>query len=213
MFEAWVEVEEPYPPQRHRILPRLKVVRSGQGRHRFKVTSRLDKVGTVPPPLSVKIRSRFWSHQIFGVSEERISATSAVCLVAGKFLWRLLNFRLPAPFLQLCWPQVGFPAPFLQRRQPGIGLSAPFLQRCKSQVRLFCCLSWRHVKVLRNGSPRRNFEVAARLSPAPILRPSLNSLIFSLLFYVVSFSMSLFKLFRCTLYCFFVLIKDEFISF
>ena len=34
-------------------------------------------------------------------------------------------------------------------------------------------------------------------------------LFFSL--FVVSFSVSLFKLFRCTLYCFFVLIKDEFI--
>ena len=147
-----MEVEELHPPQRHRTLPRLKVVWSEQGRHRFKVTSRLDKVGTVPPPLSVKIRSRFWSYQIFGVSEERISAISAVCLVAGKFLWRLLNFRFPAPFLQRCRPEAG----------------------------LFCCLSYRHVKVLRNGSPRRNFEAATRLSPAPILRLFLNSLVFSL---------------------------------
>ena len=96
MSEAWVEVEELHPPQRHRTLPRLKVVWSEQGRHRFKVASRLDKVGTVPPPLSVKIRSRFWSHQIFGVSEERFSAISAVYYTAGVVPWRPINFRLPA---------------------------------------------------------------------------------------------------------------------
>ena len=116
MSEAWVEVEELHPPQRHRTLPRRKVMWPGQGRHRFKVSSRLDMVGTVPSPLLVKIRSRFWSRQIFGVSEERFSAISAVCLVAGKFWCRLLNFRFPAPSLQRCGPQVGFPAPFLQLR-------------------------------------------------------------------------------------------------
>ena len=58
MFEAWVEVEELCPPQRHQTLPRLKMVWSGQGRHRFKVSFHMDKVGMVPLPLSVKIRSR-----------------------------------------------------------------------------------------------------------------------------------------------------------
>ena len=152
----------------------------GQGRHRFKSVSRFDKGKMIFLPLSVKIRSRYWSHQILGASEARFSAISAVCFIAGMILWRLINFRLPAPFLQLCQLQVGFPAPFLQRRQPGIERFAPFLQRCKSQVGLFYCLSWRHVKVLRNGSPRRNFEVAAHLSLAPILRLFLNSLVFSL---------------------------------
>ena len=116
MFEASVEMEELNPPQRHRTLPRRKVVWSRQGRHRFKVSSRLDMVGMVPSHLLVKIRSRFWSRQMFGVSEERFSAISAVCLVAGKFWCRLLNFRLPAPSLRRCGPQVGLPAPFLQLR-------------------------------------------------------------------------------------------------
>ena len=141
MFEARMWVKELHSPQRHRTLPRLKVMWSGQGRHRFKIIFRLGKGKMVFLPLSVKIRSRYWSHQIFGASEARFSAISAVCFIAGMILWRLINFRLPAPFLRLCQPQVGFPAPFLQQRQPGVGLSAPFLQRCKSQVGLFYCLS------------------------------------------------------------------------
>ena len=116
MFEAWVGMKGLHTLQRHRILMILKVMWYGQGRHRFKSVPRFDKGEMVFLPLSVKIRSRFWSHQIFSVSEERISAISAVCLVAGKFLWRLLNFRFPAPFLEWCGPQVGFPAPFLQLR-------------------------------------------------------------------------------------------------
>ena len=127
--------------QRHRILMILKVMWYGQGRHRFKLVPRFDKGEMVFLPLSVKIRSRYWSHQILSASEARFSAISAVCFIAGMILWRLINFRLLAPFLQLCRPQVGFPAPFLQQRQPGVGLSTPFLQRCKSQVGLFYYLS------------------------------------------------------------------------
>ena len=164
MSEAWVK--ELHPPQRHRTLPKLKVIWSGQGRHRFKVSSRLDMVGTIPPPLSVKIRSSIWSYQVFGVSEERFSSLSAVCFFASMILWRLINFRFPASFLQRC--------------QPKVGLSAPLLLRRKPQVGLFYCLSWRHVKVLRNGSLRQNFEATARTFPASTLRLSLNSLVFSL---------------------------------
>ena len=141
MFEAWVGMKGFHTLQRHRILMILKVMWYGQGRHRFKSIPRFDKGEMVFFPLSVKIRSRYWSHKILGASEVRFSAISAVCFITGMILWRLINFRLPTPFLQLCRPQVGFPAPFLQRRQPGVGLSAPFLQRCKSQVGLFYCLS------------------------------------------------------------------------
>ena len=111
MFKA--RVKELHPPQRHRTLPKLKVVWSGQGRHRLKVSSRLDMVGTTPPPLLVKIRSRYLSYQIFGMSEDRFSSLSVVCFFAGTILWRLINFRLPTPFLQ--------------HGQPGVRLSAPFL--------------------------------------------------------------------------------------
>ena len=115
MLEAWVGMKGLYPFQRHRI---LKVVWYGQGWHKFKPVLRFDRGKMVFLSLLVKIRSRFWSCQIFGMSEERISAISTVCLVAGKFSRGLPNFRLPAPFLQRCRPQVGFPAPFLQRRWP-----------------------------------------------------------------------------------------------
>ena len=136
MFETRTGVKELHPPQRRHVLPRLKVAWSGQGRHRFKIIFRLDKGEMVFLPLSIKIRSRYWSHQILSASGVRFSAISAVCSIAGVVTWRLINFRLPAPFLQRCWPQVGFPT--------------PFFQRCKPQVGLFCCLSYKHVKVLRN---------------------------------------------------------------
>jgi len=96
MFEAWMGMKGLRTLQRHRI---LKVIWYGQGWHRFKPVLRLDRRKMVFLLLLVKIRSRFWSCQIFGMSEKGISAISAVCLVAGKFLRGLPNFRLPAPFL------------------------------------------------------------------------------------------------------------------
>ena len=162
-----------YPLQRHRILMILKVMWYGQGWHRFKLVPCFDKGKMVLLPLSAKIRSRFWSCQSFGMSEERISAINAVCLVAGKFLRGLLNFRFPAPFLQRYRPLVGF----------------------------FCCLSYGHVKVLRNGSLTQHLGTAANLSSVLLLRLYLYSLVFFFFFtYVVSFSISLFQLFivHCT---------------
>ena len=88
-------VKELHPPQRHRTPPRLKVVRSRQGRHRLKMIFRFDKVGMVSLPLSVKIRSRYWSHQILGASEVRFSAISAVCSIAG--VANMEAHQLPAP--------------------------------------------------------------------------------------------------------------------
>ena len=170
--------------QRHRILLRLKVMWSGQGRHRFKIILRFDKGKMVFLPLSVKIRSRYWSHQILGASEVRFSAISAVCSIAGVVIQRLINFRLPAPFLLRCKPQVGF----------------------------FCCLSRRHVKVLGNDLLRQHFGTAASLFSAPLLRLFLHFLVFFLSAYVFSFKCKLIQAFHCTLYCFFVLIKDEFVS-
>ena len=113
MFEAWMGMRGLRTLQRYRI---LKVTWFRQGWHRFKPVPRFDRGKMVLLPLSVKIWSRFWSCQIFGMSEEGISAISAVCLVAGKFSRGLLNFRLPTPFLQWCRPQVGFLAPFFQQR-------------------------------------------------------------------------------------------------
>ena len=108
-------------------------------------------------------------------------------------------------------PQLPVPGTFsstaLTRSQ---ALSAPFLQRCRPHVGFFGCLSYGHVKVLRNGFLRRNFEAAAQLFSAPLLRLFLHSFVFLLFACVVSFNMSLFKLLHCTLYCSFVLIRNEF---
>ena len=90
-------------------------------------------------------------------------------------------------------------------------LSAPFLQRCRPHVGFFGCLSYGHVKVLRNGFLRRNFEAAARLFSAPLFQLFLHSFVSLLFACVISFNMSFFKLLHCTLYCSFVLIRNEFV--
>ena len=62
MFEAWVGMKGLHTLQRHRILMILKVMWYGQERHRFKSVPRFDKGEMVFLPLSIKIRSRYWSH-------------------------------------------------------------------------------------------------------------------------------------------------------
>ena len=99
MLEARVGKKELSPPQRRRVLLRLRVVRYGTRRRKFKGAFRFVIGERVFFPLLVKIRSRFWSCQVFGMSEEEISAISAVYPVAGKFLWGLPNLKLLAPFL------------------------------------------------------------------------------------------------------------------
>ena len=108
MSEARVEEKELFPPRKRRVLLRLKVVRYGHKKHKFKRILRFDRGERVFLPLLVKIRSRFCSCQNFGVSEERFSAISVSALLQANFWWKLLNFRLPAPFLQRCKAQVGF---------------------------------------------------------------------------------------------------------
>ena len=105
------------------------------------------------------------------------------------------------------WVPCTFSSAALARSQ---ALSAPFLQRCRPRVGFFGCLSYGHVKVLRNGFLRRNFEAAARLFSAPLLQLFLHSFVSLLFACVISFNMSLFKLLHCTLYYSFVLIRNEF---
>ena len=95
MFEAGMGVKGLRALQGDRI---LRVIRCGQGWHRFEPVLRFDRGKSALLPLLVKIRSRFWSCQVFGMSEEEISTISTVYLVAGKFLRGLPNFRLPALF-------------------------------------------------------------------------------------------------------------------
>jgi len=98
MFEARVREKELSPPRGRRVLPRLGGVMHGPRKHKLKRNLHFDGGGRAPPPLSVKIRSRFWSCQTFGMSEEGISTISTIYLAAGKFLRGLPNFRLSAPF-------------------------------------------------------------------------------------------------------------------
>ena len=80
-------------------------------------------------------------------------------------------------------------------------LSAPFLRRCRPLVGFFCCLSYGHVKVLRNGPLTQHLGTAANLSSVLLLRLYLYPLVFFLFTYVVSFNVSLFQLFivHCTI--------------
>ena len=66
MVEAKMGVKGPHPLQKHWVSPRLKMARSGQGRQRLKTFLPFDKAGKKPLLPLTKIRSRCWSHQIFG---------------------------------------------------------------------------------------------------------------------------------------------------
>ena len=96
------------------------------------------------------------------------------------------------------WVPCTFSSAALARSQV---LSAPFLQQCGPLVGFFCCLSYGHVKVLRNGFLTQLLGTAANLSSVLLLRLYLHSLVFFLFTYVVSFSISLFQLFivHCTI--------------
>ena len=95
------------------------------------------------------------------------------------------------------WVPCTFSSAALARSQV---LSAPFLQRCRPHVGFFGCLSYGHVKVLRNGFLTQLLGTAANLSSVLLLRLYLHSLVFFLFTHVVSFSISLFQLFivHCT---------------
>ena len=69
MVEAKMGVKGPHPLQKHWVSLRLKTARSGQGRQRLKIFLPLNKEGKKPLLPSAKIRSRCWSHQIFGATE------------------------------------------------------------------------------------------------------------------------------------------------
>ena len=101
MLKVCVGVKKLPPPQRRRTPSRLKVMWSGQGRHRLKVIPHFGKVGMIYPSLLAKIRSRYWPRLILDASEVRFSAISTVCFIADVVIRRLLHLRLSAPFLQM----------------------------------------------------------------------------------------------------------------
>ena len=96
------------------------------------------------------------------------------------------------------WVPCTFSSAALARSQV---LSAPFLRRCRPLVGFFYCLSYGHVKVLRNGFLTQHLGTAANLSSVLLLRLYLYSRVFFLFTYVVSFNVSLFQLFivHCTI--------------
>jgi len=83
MFEARMGMKEPHPFQKHWVLPRLRMVRSGQGRQRLKTTFRFHNVGAVLLPLSAKIRSRCWLRQIFGASAVGFLVVSTIRFIVS----------------------------------------------------------------------------------------------------------------------------------
>ena len=83
MPKARIGVKELHPPQRHRVPSRLKVMWSGQGGHRLKMIFHLDKVEMVSLPLLVKIRSRYWSHQILDATAVGFPVISTIHFIAS----------------------------------------------------------------------------------------------------------------------------------
>ena len=83
MFEARMGMKEPHPLQKHWVLPRLRMARSGQGRQRLKTALRFHKVGAIPPPLLAKIRSKCWLRQIFGAIAVGFLVVSTIRSIAS----------------------------------------------------------------------------------------------------------------------------------
>ena len=160
-------MKEPHPLQRHWVFPSLRMARSGQGKQRLKTALCFHKLGAIPPPLSVKIQSRYWSCKIFGTTAVRFLVTSTIRSIASAA--NMEAHQLPV------WPPTNTQLP------------TPFLQKCQSHVKFFCCLSYGHVKVLRNGFLRQHFGTAASLFSAPLLLLVLLSFVSFLFTSVVSF--------------------------
>ena len=97
--------------------------------------------------------------------------------------------QLPAPYTfsstvqAPSWVPCTFSSAALARSQV---LSAPFLQRCMPFVGFFCCLSYGHVKVLRNGPLTQHLGTAANLSSVLLLQLYLHSLVFFFSFHLRS---------------------------
>ena len=85
MLEAGLGKKELSPPQRRHVPLKLRAMRYGPRRRKFKGAFRFVIGERVFFPLLVKIRSKFCSRQNFGVSEERFSATSASALLQANF--------------------------------------------------------------------------------------------------------------------------------
>ena len=135
------------------------------------------------------VRRKNFRHQRRLPCCRQIFAGASQLLVPGTF-----SSTVPAS----SWVPCTFSSAALARSQV---LSAPFLQWCRPHVGFFCCLSYGHVKILRNGFLTQLLGTAANLSSVLLLWLYLPSLVFFLFTYVVSFSISLSQLFivHCTI--------------
>ena len=104
MVKAKMRVKGPHPLQKPWVSLRSKMARSGQGKERLKTCLLLDKARKESLLPLAKIRSRWRSHQIFGVTTLRfpIAGTSrSRSITANMILARLLfelvrGFGIPA---------------------------------------------------------------------------------------------------------------------
>ena len=69
-----VRVKEPDPLQKPWVSPRFRMAQSGQGRQRLKISLPLNRTRKASLLPSAKIRSRWRSHQIFGVTALEFSS-------------------------------------------------------------------------------------------------------------------------------------------
>ena len=179
-------MKEPHPLQKHWVLSRLRMARSGQGRQRLKTALRFHKVEVIPPPLLAKIRSRCWSRQIFGATAVRFLVVNTIRSIASA-----ANMAPSCQESGLMW-----------------GLSIPASSSLRSLVSF-------------SASPSSSFS-----SPGPpwcfyffffcfffFCFFFFSSLYLFFFFMQLAFSIGLLKPFHCTLYYFFVLIKDDSVSF
>ena len=104
MVKARMRVKGPHPLQKPWVSSRFKMARSGQGRQRLKTFLLIDRARKEPLLPSAKIRSKWSSHQIFGVAALRFPIAGTIrsrSIVANTILARLRlelvwGFGIPA---------------------------------------------------------------------------------------------------------------------
>ena len=93
MVKARVRVKGPHSLQKPWISSRFRMARSGQGRQRLKTFLLLNKARKELLLPSSKIRNRWRSHQIFGVTTLRFPIANTICsrsIAANTILAHLL---------------------------------------------------------------------------------------------------------------------------
>lgn len=198
MFEARGGVKELSPPQRRRVLLRLKEVRYGQRRHKFKRIFCFDKRGNgVSPSFSQNPKQVLFMPEFWCVRRKILRHQCRLPCRRQILGWAP---QLPAPctFPSMVWASSWVPCTFSSATLAwSWALSAPFLRWCRPQAGFFCCLSYGHVKVLRKNK-------VLKQQPTSPLCHLLGFILFSCTFlfdYVISFDTSWFQLsiVRCTI--------------